>query len=305
MILFCISTAIFAQYTPENYIDSYKEMAVKEMQRSGVPASITLAQGILESASGNSYLAKEGNNHFGIKCHNNWTGPGIYADDDLKNECFRKYPSPEDSYKDHSDFLRNNSRYHFLFELDITDYREWAKGLKKAGYATSPTYAEAVINLIEKYNLSQYDSAQQIQNETLADNNAARPRFNFSEKFEVSMGGVMINNHEVFVHNEVPYIVLKKDISIKDLAKEVNLMRWQVNYYNDLRGRTDLKEGELIYLKAKRSKATQDNKIHVVEEGDDLQKISQLYAIKLKKLCKRNNLTEGQVLQVGAKLKLR
>lgn len=119
------------------------------------------------------------------------------------------------------------------------------------------------------------------------------------------MGGVMINNHEVFVHNEVPYIVLKNDISIKDLAKEVNLMRWQVNYYNDLRGRTDLKEGELIYLKAKRSKATQDNKIHVVEEGDDLQKISQLYAIKLKKLCKRNNLTEGQVLQVGAKLKLR
>ena len=127
------------------------------MQRSGVPASITLAQGALESGDGNSRLARNGNNHFGIKCHNDWTGKKIYEDDDSKNECFRKYPTVEDSYRDHSDYLRSKSRYAFLFELSVTDYKGWARGLKKAGYATSPTYAEALIKIIEEHNLNLYD----------------------------------------------------------------------------------------------------------------------------------------------------
>lgn len=134
--------------TRAEYFEAYKDMAIDEMHRSGVPASITLAQGALESGDGNSSLAKRANNHFGIKCHEDWNGKKVYQDDDSKNECFRKYPSVEDSYRDHSDYLKAKSRYDFLFELNITDYKGWAKGLKKAGYATSPSYAESLIRII-------------------------------------------------------------------------------------------------------------------------------------------------------------
>src|SRR6056297_1976947 len=140
-----------------SYIEQYKDLAVREMKRSGVPASITLAQGMLESDYGRSTLAVKANNHFGIKCHNDWTGKRIYHDDDRKNECFRKYNDVYESFKDHSDFLTGVNRYDFLFELKITEYKKWARGLKKAGYATSPTYASKLINLIERYQLHQYD----------------------------------------------------------------------------------------------------------------------------------------------------
>jgi len=140
--------------TPTQYIDRYKELAIIEMHRSGVPASITLSQGVLESSSGNSRLAKFANNHFGIKCKGNWTGKTIYANDDAPDECFRAYGSVLESYKDHSDFLRKNWRYHELFELKITDYKGWCHGLRKAGYATNPQYGKILINLIERYELN-------------------------------------------------------------------------------------------------------------------------------------------------------
>jgi flagellum-specific peptidoglycan hydrolase FlgJ len=139
------------------YFETFREMAVHEMHRSGVPASITLAQGALESGDGNSTLARSANNHFGIKCHNDWNGRKIYYDDDAKNECFRKYPSVEDSYRDHSDYLREKQRYAFLFELDPLDYKGWARGLKKAGYATNPSYASKLIEIIDEYDLHRYD----------------------------------------------------------------------------------------------------------------------------------------------------
>ena len=135
----------------EIYIDQFASLAVEEMYRTGVPASITLAQGLLESRYGLSELAVKGNNHFGIKCHNNWKGKKMYYDDDRRGECFRKYPSPEQSYRDHSDFLRYRDRYKFLFDYKITDYKAWARGLKKAGYATDPAYPSKLINLIEEY----------------------------------------------------------------------------------------------------------------------------------------------------------
>ena len=149
-------TFVYSQNKSELYIKKYAELAITEMKEFGIPASITLAQGILESGNGESYLATEGNNHFGIKCHE-WKGDEIYADDDNENECFRKYKKAQHSYRDHSEFLTKHSRYSSLFELDITDYRGWAKGLKKAGYATSSTYAEKLISIIERYNLQQYD----------------------------------------------------------------------------------------------------------------------------------------------------
>ena len=141
----------------EKYIERFASLAVEEMYRSGVPASITLAQGLLESRYGLSDLAAKGNNHFGIKCHNNWQGGRMYHDDDAKGECFRKYDSPEQSYRDHSDFLRYRDRYKFLFDYDVTDYKAWAHGLKKAGYATDPAYPSKLIRLIEEYKLHEYD----------------------------------------------------------------------------------------------------------------------------------------------------
>ena len=166
LVLLIISASCSTTRTPvkplrtlnaQQYIKEYKDLAIQEMNRTGIPASITLAQGILESDYGNSRLATEGNNHFGIKCHSDWNGKRIYHDDDRKNECFRKYASNYQSYKDHSRFLTSSRRYAFLFDYDRTDYKKWARGLKKAGYATSPTYASKLINLIERYQLHQYD----------------------------------------------------------------------------------------------------------------------------------------------------
>ena len=156
-----IGMSAYAQHNQKSpqeiYIEQFATLAVEEMYRSGVPASITLAQGLLESRYGLSELAVKGNNHFGIKCHNNWNGKKIYYDDDAKGECFRKYPSPEQSYRDHSDFLRYRDRYKFLFDYNTTDYKSWANGLKKAGYATDPSYASKLIRIIEDYRLYEYD----------------------------------------------------------------------------------------------------------------------------------------------------
>ena len=155
--LACFGVNISAQkITPEEYIALYKDFAIREMKRMGVPASITLAQGILETESGNSILVKKSNNHFGIKCKNTWGAEGVSHDDDEKGECFRAYKTAEGSYRDHSNFLRGNQRYGFLFKLDAADYKAWCYGLKKAGYATNPSYPQILINTIEKYNLNQY-----------------------------------------------------------------------------------------------------------------------------------------------------
>jgi len=155
--LLIISLACFSQNTAQDYINKYKEIAVEEMNLFKIPASITLSQGILESSNGDSFLAKEANNHFGIKCHNSWEGDRVYYDDDEQDECFRKYSTAEDSYRDHSLFLSNSSRYSTLFDLPIKRYKSWARGLKKAGYATNPKYAALLIGIIRKYNLNKFD----------------------------------------------------------------------------------------------------------------------------------------------------
>lgn len=301
IILFLIfGISVKAQMTPEQYIGKYAEMAVKEMKRSGVPASITLSQGMLESGNGNSYLAKDGNNHFGIKCHK-WEGEKIYADDDAKGECFRKYKSVEESYKDHSEFLRQNSRYHFLFDLEITDYKGWAKGLKQAGYATSPTYADNLIRLIEKYELNDYDSgkAKPIDN----DKPEKRPRKNtdpVNDQF-------VINPYadEVYTNNNVPYVVVKDSIMLRDLSLQLDLMNWQLAQYNDLDKDAAVYPGEHIYIKPKRNKADKQYSTHKLAEDETLRDVSQKYAVKIKKIMKYNNLEENQDVKPGTVLKLR
>ncbi|PLX06223.1 MAG: glycoside hydrolase [Marinilabiliales bacterium] len=293
-----LSLVSWSQMTQEEYIEAYAEMAVKEMKRSGVPASITLSQGILESGSGNSYLATQGNNHFGIKCHA-WDGEGIYADDDAPNECFIKYESVADSYKDHSEFLRNNSRYHFLFDLEITDYKGWANGLKKAGYATSPTYAEKLIALIEKHSLYDYDTgkAKPINGRNNRNNNRNN---NYNDSFEINPYA-----DDILENNGVPYLVTKNSTTIKTLAEEVDLMPWQLTKYNDLNKDEPISASDTIYIKPKRNKAAKGNDYHIVQSGETMRDISQKYAVKLKKLYKKNNIEPGEEPMPGTKLNLR
>lgn len=256
--------------TPTQYIDRYKELAVIEMHRSGVPASITLSQGVLESSSGNSRLAKFANNHFGIKCKGNWTGKTIYANDDAPDECFRAYGSVLESYKDHSDFLRKNWRYHELFELKITDYKGWCHGLRKAGYATNPQYGKILINLIERYELYQYDTQKLPQNETPEE----------SEKI-----------------NGVPVKIATKEETVRSIAEDNYLKDKHIRKWNDLPKDEEIKAGEVVYLKPKRRRGSEDK--HIVTKTDNMRGISQTYGIKLKHLYKKNRMETGTEPKVG------
>jgi hypothetical protein len=277
-----------------NYIESFKDIAVKEMLRSGVPASITLAQGMLESNNGNSRLAKEANNHFGIKCHSDWKGPVIYHDDDRQGECFRKYKSANESYQDHSDFLMSGSRYSFLFELQITDYTGWAKGLKKAGYATSPGYAEMLIKIIEENNLHQYDLSGESQ--------AGRLR---TRKIQDAKAKGEVNGREILIRNRVKYIIVKPEDNFRSIQEELDLLPFEIYKYNDMARDEELKPGQVLYLQPKRNKAEIGSTWHIVKEGETMLQISQLYAVKPEKLYEKNLLKPGSEIKPGDKISLR
>lgn len=267
-----------SKYSPQDYITTYKQMAIEEMERSGVPASITLAQGILESGSGNSELAKKARNHFGIKGHRNWTGECFYMDDDAENECFRVYKSVAESYADHSNFLHSHNRYAFLFELRSTDYKGWAKGLKSAGYATNPQYADIIIRLVEKYELHQYDAREKKR--------LFKP--NIPDFFEI---------------NGTEAIAYDGQMTEREIRDKYFFATWQIYKYNDFKKGTGFKKGMVIYLKPKRNK-NQVTKRHTVAEGENMQYISQLRGVKLKKLYRMNRMTTGGQPAVGEVLYL-
>lgn len=285
MLLSCLA---FAKMTPSEYIEKYKDSAIREMNRSGVPASITLSQGMLESGNGNSELATKANNHFGIKCHSDWKGPSVSMDDDAKNECFRKYKSVYDSYVDHSDFLMNRSRYAFLFQLKITDYKAWAKGLKKAGYATNPKYPELLIGIIERHKLYEYDKLYK------------------QKKDEPLPSEVVIENHKNhdtrLSENKVKYIVIKQGDTFYSLEGELLLREGMLRRYNDMTSKQVLKEGQRLYIQPKRGKAK--IKSYKAEYGDTMWSISQKFAIKLKKLKKLNPGLSDPIKE-GKQIKLR
>lgn len=284
----------------QEYINTYKQIAIENMIEYKIPASITLAQGILESGYGNSELAKYANNHFGIKCHKSWEGETYYIDDDEVNECFRKYKTAQESYTDHSLFICGRERYADLFLLDITDYKGWARGLKKAGYATSPTYAPRLIEIIEQYKLYEIDilvvenyighSYQDISIQT-NDNNT-------------SINNINLNAEKRFVgkYNKIKYTIVEKGDSYETIAYAFDMMPWQILKYNDLEKQTVLKIGEKIYLQPKRNKANES--FHIVTAGETMRDISQKYGIKLKKLYKYNHLEFGTEIVVGQKIKL-
>ncbi len=281
------------------YIKKYKDIAVKEMKRTGVPASITLAQGILESNSGQSRLAVKGNNHFGIKCHSDWKGRKIIHDDDKKNECFRKYRSAYDSYKDHSDFIKNGQRYSFLFNYKPTDYKSWAKGLKKANYATEKRYAELLIDIIEDYELYKYDSKK--------GRKKAKEKDRGPKQELADIDNLVINpfKEEIQTQNRINYIVVKKGDTFYGIAKKFDVMLWQLYKYNELEENAILKPGQILYLQPKRNKAEAGKKHHTVGTGETMYSISQLYGIKLKRLYKKNNLKFGDKAIAGHELNLR
>ncbi|MCK4662786.1 MAG: glucosaminidase domain-containing protein [Bacteroidales bacterium] len=289
--------------TPKEYAKKFSELAIKEMKRSGVPASITLAQGILESDCGNSRLARKANNHFGIKCHSNWKGRKIIHDDDKKNECFRKYKSVYDSYRDHSDFLKYGQRYQFLFKLKTTDYKGWAKGLKKAGYATEKKYANLLISIIESNKLYIYDSTKKIKKSRQKKDKKKKQK----DKQLADIDDYTIDpfKAEVQQKNDIDYIIIKKGDTFYGISKKFDLMLWQLYKYNDLKEGAILNEGQILYLQPKRKKAELPNKYHFVEKGETMYSISQLYGIKLKSLYKKNLMKQGSEPKEGNELWLR
>lgn len=289
----------------EEYINTYKDLAVSQMVRYGIPASITLAQACLESSDGNSRLARLANNHFGIKC-SNWKGRTIRHDDDLPNECFRKYDNVEQSYNDHSEFLRYRDRYSGLFTLERTDYKGWAYGLQAAGYATNQKYAVLLIKIIEDNNLSRYDIIEKNVAEALppapeiaAASFTLKPKQN-SPLFKISL------LREVREQNGVAYIVSNGRETYRSLAKEYNLFYRELLSFNDLKhGGGDIPPGTIIYLEKKKKESAVHLDKHVVEEGETMYALSQRYAVQLKYLYKYNNMKQGSEPAPGDIITLR
>lgn len=261
--------------TAEQYIQKYSGLAVEEMYRAKIPASITMAQAILESGAGNSELSRKSNNHFGIKCKGNWKGASVYHDDDTLQECFRAYDSVYQSYKDHSDFLLSQSRYGFLFSLEPHDYKGWSYGLKKAGYATNPKYPELLIDYIEKHQLYKLDAMQ------------ADTAFKIYVAREIKS----MQRAEVDV-NETPGIIAGSEDTYQKIAVEYDMRMWQIQKYNDLPDEAICHPGDTVYLKPKRNKSFADS--YTVKEGDHMRGISQRYAVKLRKLYQRNLMEPGE-----------
>jgi LysM repeat protein len=278
-----------AQY--QTYINLYKDLAIEEMLKYHVPASITLAQGLLESRAGLSDLTVKSNNHFGIKCHG-WQGATTYHDDDASQECFRAYNNAYESYEDHSKFLTNQQRYNSLFKLDITDYRGWAAGLKACGYATSSVYSQKLIDIIELYGLDQYDNAKGYDHFIAA--HAA------TEKPEKDVGYV----HSIFFANKNYYIIAREGDSFSSISKEMDIPSRALARYNERNKNDRLNKGDIVYLKKKRHKAEKKYKHHphYVKVGESMYSISQLYGMRLKYLYKKNHLSPDYQIHVGDSL---
>ena len=310
--------------TPQQYIDLYKDIAIREMKRMGVPAAITLAQGILETESGNSVLVKKSNNHFGIKCKNSWTAGGVTHDDDAKGECFRQYNTAEDSYRDHSNFLRGSERYGFLFNIEASDYKGWAYGLKKAGYATNPAYPQILIKNIEQYNLNQYtlagiadvpkyDKTKYKDDEeviTEADKNA------MAAVYTSSSAAASTFPSGVFRVDGKKVILAKQGTSLLKIAEEQDIRLIKLLEYNNLKEDGLVKADQIIYLEQKPADAqvaviTQptpaavmpalNNKKHIVQPKEGLYAISKKYNTTVQQIRDWNSLGSDE-LRIGQEL---
>ena len=299
--------------TPEEYIQTYKDIAIREMKAHKIPASITLAQGLLESGAGNSALAREAKNHFGIKCHKGWEGDTYYMDDDEKNECFRKYDDVEQSFRDHSEFLCGRSRYAALFDLDITDYEGWAKGLKAAGYATNPKYAQLLIDRIKLYDLTQYD---QIALGLLAESDLEPVDPEADEYFELAyspkdksifpLADMTPEGRFIYENNGVRFVYAKEGETPESMAKTFGIKFKRFCEYNCLKHPEEVVfySGDVVYLEKLRNKNWKAKK-YTVQEGETLRDVALRFAVKREKILRKNGLKEGEKLHKGQELWLR
>ncbi|MEO5673941.1 MAG: glucosaminidase domain-containing protein [Chitinophagales bacterium] len=284
----------------EQYIAQYKPIALEEMQRTGIPASITLAQGIIESSAGQSPLATVANNHFGIKCHNDWGGESYLYDDDLKQECFRKYNSAAESYKDHSEFLRTKRRYEVLFTYDPVDYKAWAKGLKQCGYATNPQYANTLIRCIEDFDLHQWDLNDRDRARWFAKMNKTNDHH--AEAMEMEINHESGNEcdpalnreympNRISVFNNIKYVIIEDNESFNDIASRFEIGINRLMRYNDITDPSQVHTGDRIYLQPKRKNG--DVKIHIVQHGETMFTISKDHGIQLRELYEKNRMVLG------------
>lgn len=280
--------------TYQNYVNQYKDLAIEQMLRYKIPASITLAQGLFESSAGRSSLVVQGNNHFGIKCHD-WTGPRQYHDDDDTGECFRVYGDAKESFEDHSRFLARQPRYRRLFRLDITDYKGWANGLKACGYATNPNYASKLINIIELYKLHQYDKARRYDHFMAEHSGNDQPE-------DVAKG-----LHPIHKFNDNYYLLAREGDTFKSIGEEVGISWRKLARYNERERHDVLHQGDIVFLKKKRRKAPKlfRHRPHTVKAGESMYTISQKYGIRLKSLYKMNNLSPDYQIKPGARLRVR
>jgi len=295
--------------TKEQYIEMYKDIAMSEMKRTGVPAAITLAQAILESENGNSDLTRQSNNHFGIKCKSNWTGPTVRHDDDASQECFRAYSNAAESFKDHSDFLKQGSRYSFLFQFDPTDYKKWAYGLKQAGYATNPKYPEILIQNIEKYGLQQYtmlamNDAPTKNDIVYADNNRQQTvvtNVKYTIPNEAAPTPIHTRGEKVVINGSNAVWALK-GTSLLAIAVEHNISLGRLVEYNDMEDDGLLQKDQFIYLQKKSKEG--DKQVYITKEGETLFDVAQANGIRLQSLCEYNLLHPADVITAGTKLYL-
>ena len=328
-VALCSCTALLAQQkiTRDEYIAQWADVAIEHMEIYGIPASITMAQAIVESGCGNSVLARTANNHFGIKCGSSWTGGKVYHDDDAKGECFRAYDSAAESFTDHAEFLNGRSRYQFLFDYAPDDYVNWAKGLKQAGYATAPTYAEGLIKVIESEKLYLLDqkNGRQLYDEYVAEklglNKPQQPKEPKAETQEADQTlayadrgidpnnfRVTINSHcgyNVYLTNGANYVIARQGDTYKSISKLFELSPRMLRKLNDVDNNAELKAGDIVYIERKATRWRGNNLVHTTKRGETLHLLSQIYGIRLKGLMKLNHLNQDVTFEEGRAVRLR
>lgn len=325
------SESLMAQgkMTRDEYIAKWADVAIEHMEIYGIPASITMAQAIVESGSGNSVLARTANNHFGIKCGSKWTGAKVYHDDDAKGECFRAYTSAEESFADHAEFLHTRERYNFLFSYDTDDYTSWAKGLKQAGYATAPTYAEGLINVIESEKLYLLDRKngrklyddymaqklglskpkEQPKSDNTPEREVADQTLAYADRgIDPNNFRVTINSHcgyNVYLTNRANYVIAHEGDTYKSIGKLFELSQRTLRKFNDAPKSMELKAGDVVYVERKASHWRGEGLTHRTKRGETLRLISQIYGIRLKSLMKLNNQSEDIMFEGDELIRLR
>ena len=322
LTLFTVSASAQTRQTKEEYIDKYKHIAIDHMERYGIPASITLAQGILESDSGNSNLARRSNNHFGIKCKKDWKGERVYHTDDAPNECFRKYDTVEESYEDHAEFLDQSPRYDSLFAYSTTDYKSWARGLRAAGYATAPDYAQRLTKIIEDNKLYLFDedngadlyAAHLRADKSVTDDFASNSSVDIPATTEARVDPDnyrvperTYNGYSVYVNNKTHYVIAREGDSFSRIASTFALTEKTLRKYNEINPKStaDPIEGEVICIERKQTRWLGNVRKHKVRPGETLISISQDYAIQVSKLMRMNNLRKDSRLQLGQDIVLK